>query len=141
MASFYFGFPVLCVLAIAAGAVWAAPSFAAMAGHGTPGTITAEWCQPGTRGGCQWYGRFVSDDGSLVRDDQGMRGVNDVGQRVRAIYTGDKAYPEGGGTDWLLFLLGAAGALTFLILHLVKLTIPALRYSRTAMSARDEAHD
>jgi hypothetical protein len=133
MASFYFGFPILCVLAIAGGVVWAAPSFAVMAGQGAPGTLTAEWCEQG-RGGCRWYGRFVSDDGTVVHDGEGMWGVDAPGQKVRSFYAGDKAYPEGGGSDWWLFLLGAAGALTFLVLHLVKLTVPALRQRGRSMT-------
>ena len=50
MASLYFTIPAFCLLAIGFGAAWAAPSYAVRTGHGTPGTLTAEWREWGRSG-------------------------------------------------------------------------------------------
>lgn len=52
------------------------------------GTFTEEStiCDPGPRGSCTFTGRWVSEDGSIVKDDVTLDGIVEEGQSVRASY-------------------------------------------------------
>jgi hypothetical protein len=49
-------------------------------------TETSTTCDPGPRGSCSNTGRWVSDDGTIVKDDIALDGFVEEGQSVRAGY-------------------------------------------------------
>lgn len=83
-------------------ALVSAPAFKAHENKGSLGWFLPEvyGCQPS----CEWFGRFVSDDGSSRNVFLGAGGpaVAAWTHVVRVIDSGDQftVYPQGGGTDW-----------------------------------------
>jgi hypothetical protein len=82
----------------------------ARAGDGTPGVFTVEMESP-------WYGRFVSSDGRLRRDDVVFSGSVpnplsvEVGTELPALDSGHplNVYPAGGMKGWPVYdLIGLA---------------------------------
>jgi hypothetical protein len=96
------------------------PSWRARFGEsGTPGTFTAMEEDCSGRGGCSYWGEFVSDDGSIVRRDVILgsgHGDVTVGDSTLAYDVGDRAavYPPGGGHDWIFVTLLLMGSVLFL---------------------------
>lgn len=97
------------------------PAWSAHLREGTAGTFTADHqrCSEGGRGGrtCHWRGDFVSDDGTVSRDDVRLRSGADVpgpGATVDALDVGGNVYPADGGSDWFwipLVVVAATGGL------------------------------
>jgi hypothetical protein len=122
------GAAVVCVAALGvvlvAGAVDVArvlaPSWHAMREDGVNGTFVADESHRTGRGGHRaWRGRFVSDDGSVVRQETELKGSPpgiEIGRPVPAIDTGAERYvfarPAYGAfveTIGNLFVLGVFG--------------------------------
>lgn len=89
--------------------------------EGTAGTFTADHqrCSESGRGGrtCHWRGDFVSDDGTVSRDDVRLRSGAEVpgpGGTVDALDVGGDVFPADGGSDWFwttLLVVAATGGL------------------------------
>lgn len=86
--------------------------------EGTPGTFTSTRTECHGRGGCSFYGTFVSDDGKVEMSDALIDdGVEIVGEKVPAQYVEglrvDKVY-ERHSRDWISLGLLLAAALAYL---------------------------
>jgi hypothetical protein len=110
--------PIAIVGALWAGAANVGPAWSAHLGHGIVGTWTVEPSNCAGRNGCEPFGRFVSADGTDVRDliqmAPGSPPIPGVGGQLPAIDTGgDHVYPIGGGYLWWIMslIIGVAAAL------------------------------
>lgn len=120
----YVAAPLIAVMLILVAARDAGPAYTAQFGSpGTQGTFTATEEHSG-KGGPGFSGRFVSDDGSVVRADVrlvGDEGVERVGDEHGAYDTGHphSVYSTSGSSDWLLLTVLGLAAVIVLVLWAV----------------------
>lgn len=120
--------PLCALIALVFTAVSLPSSVRAAHGEGLAGTFTAEREQCGPRGRCNWYGSYVSDDGSVRFDDVLLDGLRaDRGDRVPALYEGQDdpplVYSADGSKEWIgvvICMLIAAGYLVWCAWWLVR---------------------
>lgn len=104
--------------------------------EGVRGVFTSERADCSGRGGCTYFGRFVSDDGSLDLDEVFIdSGAGKVGVTVDAQYfqnsrTSDKVY-ELGSRDWVWVLLFLAGGVPYFCWWSWNVVIQPLRSRRS----------
>jgi hypothetical protein len=130
-----FVLPVVIGLLLVTEGVALVPAWSAKLGQGVHGNFTAENCDLG-KGGCEWDGYFVADDGSDYQRDIRIgshSGVTHVGQQIPAVDTGNPmaVYPAGGGTDWELVSLFFVLSLAAAIFWVLRVPVVALRAARS----------
>jgi len=112
--------PIVAGLVLLVAVVTLPNGLAAATGHGLRGTFV-ELARPCTRNGCSTYGRFTSDDGTLVVGwvvfDEAPRTFVQ-GRQNEVLFERNSepvaVYPVHGSVEWLL--LAAFGLLALLIL-------------------------
>ena len=110
--------PPVAVFALFVGVPDIPQSVKAARNEGSPGTFTSTSSDCSYRGGCTYYGEFVSEDGTVtLRNVFIDSGVDQVGQSLPAQYfPGDdeKVY-EPFSRDWVWLGLVLFGSVAFLI--------------------------
>lgn len=127
--------PIVAGLVLAVAVITLPNGLGAAAGHGLRGTLV-ELSQTCGRDGCSTYGRFTSDDGSVVVGwvvfQQAPRPFVE-GRRLEVLYESDSdpvaVYPPHGSIWWWLF--AALGLVALLVLVAWALALSArLRHRR-----------
>lgn len=111
--------PALAVFALVMTVPDIPTSIAAARNEGNFGTFTAQRADCGGRGGCTYYGKFVSEDGAVTLDDVFIdAGAHGVGETVPAQFFEDGSFGKVYETNsrdivWLTLLL--VGSVLYLL--------------------------